>query len=338
MSHVDDGELTAYADGAYPVDDPVALRISAHLSACGNCRTRLEQNQDLRTRASEILAYATPAVREAPAFETLEHKLATSPAPRRRAIPLAWAATVIMALGLGWFGRGMLQAPPGMREMAVQDQPAAATAADAIAPSTTQTQPMVESARDARSTPPTLAADNRGVAQDNLVTEQAARGNIAGNAVVGSAAPEAAALEASGAGARNMQAPPSAPVTAPAPAPFALSLEPGAVEVITPAEAERRNLDLPRVPELPIERILVTGNTTTVEQRLPDGKIVSLLLTAPRPVRAEADQAEARKSTQRSVAPVAPSTGVTVQVRGRTVMVLGELPRDSLRMLGDRIR
>ena len=57
MSHVDDGELTAYADGAYPVNDPVALRISAHLSTCANCRTRVEQSQELRSRASEILGY-----------------------------------------------------------------------------------------------------------------------------------------------------------------------------------------------------------------------------------------------------------------------------------------
>ena len=42
MSHVDDGELTAYADGAYPAHDPEALRIGAHLSTCENCRARLE--------------------------------------------------------------------------------------------------------------------------------------------------------------------------------------------------------------------------------------------------------------------------------------------------------
>ena len=89
MSHVVDGELTAYADGAYPGNDPDALRISAHLSACDNCRTRLEQAHALRDRTAEILGFATPAVRTAPSFEALEAQIATSPvkppAPRHLA-------------------------------------------------------------------------------------------------------------------------------------------------------------------------------------------------------------------------------------------------------------
>jgi hypothetical protein len=346
MSHVDDGELTAYADGAYPIDDPVALRISAHLSACGNCRARLEQDQDLRNRAAEILSYAAPVVREAPAFETLQHQVATPLPPRRRTIPLAWAATIILALGLGWFGRG-LQDDPAVRGVAMNEERAEpALDAGATAP---VAQTPAEMVAPSPATSRQSSAARRGADVPLRETDMQSSGRVSGNVAVGNAA----AADAAGAA---REAPPVAvPSAPPAPAPqaslaaqlpTAVTVEEQALkstesEVLSAAQAERRGLKLPRIPELPIARVLLSAQNTTVEQRLSDGKIVSLVVT-PLVVTPMVVRGESRKLGQaEAAAPAAARVAVPNMVTlpdGRRVFVSGDLPADSLRALSQKIR
>src|SRR5881296_1994858 len=98
MSHVDDGTLHAYLDGELSAAE--AQRVDAHLAQCPACRERLDVERALITRAGELLALAAPPDRELPPFRTGDVK----PAPRlwwRVRLPLAWAATVALALGIG---------------------------------------------------------------------------------------------------------------------------------------------------------------------------------------------------------------------------------------------
>jgi hypothetical protein len=340
MSHVDDGELTAYADGAYPVDDPVALRISAHLSTCGNCRTRLEQNHDLRARASEILAYASPVTREMPPFESLQTQLATSSAPRRRSIPLAWAATVIMALGLGWFGRGMWQDNPAMREVAMEDRttaadvPVEATAQSAAPGPTAAPQEMAENTSPTGRRSQSLAKTDPAVSEADLSSRNAV-GNVAGRAaeIGGGAGGQTQVAPTAGAAAAPAAPPPMvAPSPVAAEERSAVALQ--SLEVISAAESERRRLNLPRIPELPVARVLVGDAVSTVEQTLPDGNTISLMISATQP-QAQM-RSEARKSTAAAADAVA--RGAVVQVSGKTVTVMGNLPADSLRKLAAKVR
>ena len=100
MSHVDDGTLHAYLDGELSL--PEAQSIEAHVAQCPACRTRLEEERALITRAGELLAQATPPDREVPAFRPGDVK----PPVRlwwKVRLPLAWAATVALALGVGTF-------------------------------------------------------------------------------------------------------------------------------------------------------------------------------------------------------------------------------------------
>src|SRR5690606_5297442 len=63
MSHVDEGALHAYLDGAldeYPVAE--ARRIRAHLECCGPCIGRLEEERSVRERASAVLSAADAPV------------------------------------------------------------------------------------------------------------------------------------------------------------------------------------------------------------------------------------------------------------------------------------
>ena len=335
MSHVDDGELTAYADGAWPANDPVALRIGAHLSTCENCRTRLELAHALRDRAAEILGYATPAQMSTPSFEELQAQLATSPRKPRRTIPLAWAASIMMALGLGWFGRGYWQNPPELQEIATRAAPPSATQSAAAEPDASVVQPSSQSAVPPAPvpspapprTPPQVAANEARPerAEPRVDREEDMAADRQGFAA-GRAAP--------GAG------------VAAAPPPSAARARIGAENVpqqLSAADAERRGLDVPRIPELPIAHVLVNGDTTSVIQTLPDGKVVTLTVT-PEDA-ALRDQAARREVAAEAAAPMAAAAAKTAQsqpiavrMRGKVVTVTGAMPADSLRVLAGRIR
>lgn len=126
MSHVDEGALHAYLDGAldeYPAAE--AERIREHLDGCAECAARLEGERGLRQDVSAILGLAVPDV-EAPSFEDLKaYVRATRPAPSPSALRLyrlGWAASMVAALGVGWLvGDGRLDrsSPPGPAGAAV---------------------------------------------------------------------------------------------------------------------------------------------------------------------------------------------------------------------------
>ncbi len=98
MPHVDDGTLHAYLDGE--LSPPEAQGVEAHVAQCAGCRTRLDEERALITRAAELLGRAAPPDRELPPFRAGDVK----PPVRlwwQVRLPLAWAATVALALGIG---------------------------------------------------------------------------------------------------------------------------------------------------------------------------------------------------------------------------------------------
>jgi hypothetical protein len=332
MSHVDDGELTAYADGAYPVEGPEALRISAHLSTCDNCRTRLEQSQELRSRAAEILAFATPAMVPAPSFESLQTRVAATPRRTRPPIPLAWAATIVLALGIGWFGRGAWQTGvPAARSVAVQDAVNSAPIVVQEESKQTETVPApaastVAGARSGSSNRPTTAA--RPLAEADNAGADVAVGAAAGRVSAGNVA----------------AAPPPPPPSVAAAEAMAdrefverRSANLSGIQYMTPAEAERRKLNVPRIPELPIARVGVNAGTTIIEQTLPDGKLITLTVTTEPAVLGVVEKtraAAAAPAAQRAER----AQNALVQKDGRTIIVAGDVSADSLRVLLEKVR
>lgn len=100
MSHVDDGVLHAYLDGGLSALD--AVRVERHVADCGACQLRLDQARGLIQRAARLLEWASPpADRAAPPLADL--RPAVGGAPRWR-VPVAWAATIVVALGVGIYG------------------------------------------------------------------------------------------------------------------------------------------------------------------------------------------------------------------------------------------
>ena len=112
MWHASEGDLHAYLDGAqddHPPDE--TERIREHLAGCTSCAERLAAEELIRERASSVLAWATPGEVELPPLEELRRRAATSEGEKGRPVPgstvparvaWAWAATVVLALGIGW--------------------------------------------------------------------------------------------------------------------------------------------------------------------------------------------------------------------------------------------
>lgn len=118
MSHVDEGALHAYLDGAldeYPAGE--AQKIREHLDVCHECAGRLEAERALRHDAHAMLGLASPTI-ELPSLEELRaYVQRTRPAPSRmtvRVTRLSWAASVLLALGVGWTLRGGRMEPAAL--------------------------------------------------------------------------------------------------------------------------------------------------------------------------------------------------------------------------------
>ncbi|HVH68501.1 MAG TPA: zf-HC2 domain-containing protein [Gemmatimonadales bacterium] len=105
MSHVDEGLLHAYIDGELSAAETQG--VAAHLAQCPACRGRLEEARALIARADELLAMAASPDRAAPPFRAGDVK----PPARlwwKVPLPLTWAATVALALGIGtYLGEGL---------------------------------------------------------------------------------------------------------------------------------------------------------------------------------------------------------------------------------------
>ena len=104
MPHVDEGTLHAYLDGELPSAERKTLE--THLAECASCRTQLAEERALLERASALLGATRPVERPVPPFEQLR----PPPAPRalKRSVwrvrtPVAWAASIALALGLGYY-------------------------------------------------------------------------------------------------------------------------------------------------------------------------------------------------------------------------------------------
>jgi cytoskeletal protein RodZ len=145
MPHVDEGLLHAYLDGALDaLAEAGALphgitrhSIDAHLAVCADCRALLETERTIRTRAGAVLDAAAPVV-DVPPFSELFAAHRTR-RPRRRVWPLAWAASLLLAVGAGWWGNILFR----------QQSDRFAASEEVASPSSQLTAPSAESARAA---------------------------------------------------------------------------------------------------------------------------------------------------------------------------------------------
>ncbi|NJD11071.1 MAG: hypothetical protein FIB01_11780 [Gemmatimonadetes bacterium] len=151
MWHVDEGTLQAFLDdrergpAAGALDAETRDRVAAHLHACDVCSAELQRAERLRARAAGILLAAAPEI-ETPPFDLVAPQL-TPRAPTMRPararpawLPLAWAASVLLAVGAGWMGSQLWRGGAGSdarREQAAASPESTAPAQTAAAPAQT---------------------------------------------------------------------------------------------------------------------------------------------------------------------------------------------------------
>jgi hypothetical protein len=110
MPHMDEGRLQAWLDGPRS-GLPVAEReeIAAHVASCDVCAVRLSQLRSSDVASRDLLGSMGAAERGMPDFSeivdrsrSLEAPRRTTGAPLRRRFPVQWAASIVLALGVGW--------------------------------------------------------------------------------------------------------------------------------------------------------------------------------------------------------------------------------------------
>ena len=111
MRHIPDDELHAYLDQA--LSRSQCVEIESHLATCLGCRHERDSIAALRDRTTALLATLAPPRRIVPSYELLSERAATRSARiagRWRAA--AWAASMLLAVGLGWGARSMDSGAP----------------------------------------------------------------------------------------------------------------------------------------------------------------------------------------------------------------------------------
>jgi len=109
MRHIPEDELHAYLDQA--LSRTQCVEIESHLADCPSCRAMRDGIAALRDRTTALLARLAPPPTIPPTFERLRRRAAEVESQRRRRLHLvAWAASLIAAVGLGWSASSLLRA------------------------------------------------------------------------------------------------------------------------------------------------------------------------------------------------------------------------------------
>lgn len=186
MSHVDEGTIHAWLDGALAPEDPERAAFEAHIRECAECRDRVEAERRVRDRAAAVLEQVRPdnvrvepfakilaarrgavagsaagAAREGPGAASgagtpsdsnaVDGAEATPDITPRRTfrIPMAIAATLVLATTATWMARRIGRAPA---------QPRTAVEADAARAPALGGAEMNRVAPSAQNAPATLSA------------------------------------------------------------------------------------------------------------------------------------------------------------------------------------
>ena len=123
MSHPDEGPIQALLDGE--LDAEQRSRIELHVSACASCAARLAEAREFQQEADRLVEMVV-----VPPASVLRR------GRRRRTVvrALAWAASIVVAVAAGYWGRGTTVSPPA--ELQEGDRPTQTVATTPPAPAT----------------------------------------------------------------------------------------------------------------------------------------------------------------------------------------------------------
>jgi hypothetical protein len=108
MRHIPEDELHAYLDQG--LSRSQCVEIESHLAACPSCQAARDGIAALRDRTTALLSKLAPPYAFPPEFESLRRRAASQLSARlRRAHIATWAASLAVAVGLGWTASFLLR-------------------------------------------------------------------------------------------------------------------------------------------------------------------------------------------------------------------------------------
>jgi anti-sigma factor RsiW len=114
MRHIPEDELHAYLDQG--LSRTQCVEIESHLADCPSCQAMRDGIAALRDRTTALLSRLAPPRNVPPAFEVLRRRAAVAASQRRRRLSIvAWAASLVAAVGLGWSASSFLREPDAAR-------------------------------------------------------------------------------------------------------------------------------------------------------------------------------------------------------------------------------
>lgn len=303
MPHLDDGTLESLLDGE--LDAAERARVETHVASCSACAARVTEARAFQSEADRLVEVL--AVPSLPA-----RSRGTSPGRRTLVRTLAWAASILLAVAVGYWGRG---AEPGKAVVLQEGERPAGGRAAAPPATTTTAQAPTEAARPAAAPPAEAkSADEPAVAEPPP-------------------APQAAERALQDARANEVAAKAAKPVDAPAAAWRVISMEEGVrllggqirlIDGLTPERVETGpGTAVPGAdPSLPLVRVVYASGSVILDQQRPAAAVA------------------ARREADASVAGAAAASSLTAwQERGGIRFVMtGSVSADSLRALGARVR
>jgi Putative zinc-finger len=341
MSHVDDGALHAYLDGELsPVERE---RVEAHLADCSACRARLDEERGLVERASQLLGLAQPPERAAP---PPLHQLRQPRLVWRLRMPLAWAATVVVAVGFGYvLGGGTYRGGPSPTSESIRSVTASGTAESSAVPVEVAVAEHAERQR-AADAPRARAARSTARREADKVPDQAAANIHIDGAAAVPLEPRAAAVPPES---RLAAAPPlrldAIVVTAAGEAGRAAARDqPGATAwPMIEREAARALLGtdpvgVPGVPVRDLRRSPAGDGVVLIEQQVDSATVIQLFQ----------QRVDVERQSAREAAPAPGAVGAAPAMKAHErlarfvgslrVEIAGPLPADSLNKLLERAR
>lgn len=112
MSHVNEGQIHAYLDRQLEFADQAAREgFETHVAECSDCTVLLNEARAVHARATGMLGDSQPAVADMPSFESVVTRASKRSArwatvkKLNRTRALAWAASIVVAVAVGWYAR-----------------------------------------------------------------------------------------------------------------------------------------------------------------------------------------------------------------------------------------
>ena len=176
MPHLDEGAIQAYLDRQLEYgEDSARSSLEEHVKHCSSCRNLFDEIAELNEASDDILSSVGPEMPEAPQFEELK-KRAEVRSGRRQLSAMqraGWAATIVIAVGLGWYARGSFtngQGPAVPADISPTGVPIVAV------PAESDSEEPAETARaeDPRPTEPPSQTVPAGPVRSQAVSQEAA--------------------------------------------------------------------------------------------------------------------------------------------------------------------